>query len=245
MFLATHGVLRRESAYTPPVLSDIYSFEYDGVADVLDLGSVKPSGAMTISYWFKGRSTGGSVSMFGNSGNSGSRGYAMGVNNASLWYFQIASSSTATKFTTYTFSNDLTKWYHLTGVYSPSNYVRLYIDGYQVSETTSGVPSSQYTGNSLTTKIGNRGDGGSFGRFIGVLDEPAIFDYAMTPAQVLSLYGTGVPTDISSLSPFGWWRAENGTWNGSNWSVTDLGSNASNATSSSMTISSRVTDVPT
>ena len=59
------------------------------------------------------------------------------------------------------------------------------------------------------------------------------------------MYGSGVPTDISSLNPVGHWRAENGSWDGSKWTVTDSGSGGNDAESVSMTLASRSTDVPT
>ena len=56
MFLATHGVLRRESAFTPPVFVDTYSFEYDGVSDYIDCGStsyLQNLSEFSVSLWVK------------------------------------------------------------------------------------------------------------------------------------------------------------------------------------------------
>ena len=46
----------------------------------------------------------------------------------------------------------------------------------------------------------------------GKIDEVAIFDSALSAAQVLAIYNGGVPADLSSLSPDAWWRMGDGDY---------------------------------
>ena len=170
----------------PPISASCLTF--DGVDDYVDLGIIKPTGAMTISMWLKGKSTTANISTMGCMGNSGNRGYMLGVNSSNGWQMFIASTSAAYKYVGYTLTIDPTKWYHFVGVYSPSNYMRLFIDGVQVAETTSSIPSSQYVGNNLTTKIGQRGDGFAYGLFDGNIANVKIYDQALSPTEVLQNY---------------------------------------------------------
>ena len=220
--------------------SNVYSLNFDGNDDFVDLGNIKPAGAMSISYWFKGKSTSGNVTTLGTMGSSGQRGYVLGVSNTNLWAFQIASSATAVKSLVHTLTIDDTKWYHIAGVYNPSTYMRIFIDGSQVAEVTSGVPSSQYVGNSNSTKIGNRGDGGTFGRFIGNMDEVAFFDSALTNDNISTIY-TGGPNDISDLSPLSWYRMGDGDTFPT---LTDNGSGGNNGTMTNMVSADIEEDVP-
>ena len=223
-----------------PSFTNTKSIDLDGVDDMVDCGNIKPTGAMTISYWFKGKSASGNVTTLGTMGSSGQRGYMLGVNSSNLWAFQIASSATAVKSLIHTLTIDNTKWYHIVGVYNPSTYMRIYIDGSQVAEVTSAIPSSQYVGNSITTKIGSRGDNGAFGRFAGNIDEVAFFDSALSASDISAIYGSGVPTSLASLNPLSWYRCGDGDTAPT---LTDNGSGGNNATMENFSTFS--TDVPT
>ena len=216
------------------------SIDLDGVDDMVDCGNIKPTGAMTISYWFKGKSSSSNATTLGTMGNSGQRGYMLGVNNGTRFFFSIASSATAVKTIAHTLTFDDTKWYHLVGVYNPSTYMRIYIDGNQVAEVTSAIPSSQYVGNSITTKIGSRGDDGAFGRFVGNIDEVAFFDSALSVSDITAIYGSGVPTSLASLNPLSWYRCGDGDTAPT---LTDNGSGGNNATMENFNTFSA--DVPT
>ena len=60
----------------------------------------------------------------------------------------------------------------------------------------------------------------------GFVDEFALFKSVLSESDITSIYNSGVPNDISSLSPFLWWRFEEG----SGTTATDLGSGGNNGT---------------
>ena len=83
----------------------------------------------------------------------------------------------------------------------------------------------------------------------GELDELAVFTTALSSANVTSIYNSGTPNDISSLSPLSWWRmGEEATFSNpggsGNWTLVDQGSGGSNATSINMAEASRTTETP-
>jgi hypothetical protein len=40
----------------------------------------------------------------------------------------------------------------------------------------------------------------------GLLDEISFFNSALSASDITSIYNSGVPADISTLNPVGWWR---------------------------------------
>jgi len=74
--------------------------------------------------------------------------------------------------------------------------------------------------------------------FEGLIDEPAIFSTALTSQQALAI-GSNPPADLTSYSPVGWWRFEEGTGT----SITDSSGNGHTATLTNGPTFS--TDVPT
>jgi hypothetical protein len=165
------------------------SIVFDEVDDYVDCGSnttTKPTGSMTINYWFKGQSPNANASGVGTLGLSGNRGYLLGPNNGTTIYFFIASSSTNLSSSSFNTTIDINKWYCLTGVYNPSTYLGIYVNGIEVSNTTSSVPSSQYVDNIYSLKLGQRGDGYVY--FDGSIAQFSIYHRALSASEVLQNY---------------------------------------------------------
>ena len=77
----------------------------------------------------------------------------------------------------------------------------------------------------------------------GMLDELSLFDTAISIGDVWN--GSGKPTDLSDLSPTTWYRmGEKATYDGTNWTLVDQGSEGNNATSVNMDLIDRVEDTP-
>jgi hypothetical protein len=205
-----------------------YVFDFDSANnEYIDCGndsSLQITGAMTVSYWFKGQGGSGTVGGFGKLGGGSNRGFCLGMVSSGDITFYIAPTASTLFSVSYTRAVD-TNWHHLVGVYNPSTSVKIYLDGNLVSETLSGVPASQYNG-SNNLQIGARGD--NSGVFNGEISNAAIWNSGLTPTQVTTLYNNGSPAaDISSLSPVGWWKLNAAdTFDGTDWTITDYaGSN--------------------
>jgi hypothetical protein len=80
------------------------------------------------------------------------------------------------------------------------------------------------------------------------LDEVSIYSRGLTQSEVTSIYGVGVPNDISTLNPISWWRmGEAANYSGGTWTLTDQGSGGNDGTSTTLPAppAQPSTDVPT
>ena len=65
--------------------------------------------------------------------------------------------------------------------------------------------------------------------FNGKLDEISLFSSTLSASDIATLYNSGVPGDVSSLNPVGWWRMGDNN-GGSGTTITDQGSGSNNGT---------------
>ena len=214
-----------------PAFSSTKSMAFDGVDDKISLGSSIDLGLnSTISLWVKRGSTSGQVFLGETSYNSN---YLLYV--TTTLFFRIGNN--AKNFAGATVEgimNDTTNWINIIFVRSGDS-VELFLNGSSMGSKTG-------LGTTVTTKIDTIGDRptGSFPS-TGNFDEIAFWDSALT--DISSIYNSGTPADLTSLSPVSWYRmGENATFS-TNWTVPDqVGSN--DGTSANMTIEDRVGEAP-
>tara|TARA_R110002012_G_C11600950_1_gene607282 strand:- start:492 stop:1280 length:789 start_codon:yes stop_codon:yes gene_type:complete len=218
---------------------NVYSVDFDGVDDymALDTGSINLYG---LSMWFKCDSA--------ISASSGVKGVLLGQSGTS-YFLALGGNITGD------FSNELitirasgqnsfaytdasatisTDWHHIVGAWSTSaattggNGYDIYLDGNKVGNAAgSSTPSSPYTIGSSAFRIGQRQNAAY--PFAGLIDEVSIFTSTLSASNIATLYNSGTPGDISSLSPFGWWRMGDNN-GGEGTAITDLGSGGNNGT---------------
>ena len=76
-----------------------------------------------------------------------------------------------------------------------------------------------------------------------VCDEVAVWESILTSGDITSIYNSGLPADLTSLSPVAWWRMGEEATFSTNWTVPDqIGSN--DGTSANMTVDDLVGDAP-
>ena len=152
-----------------------------------------------------------------------STGFFFGVSNSSGYegvYFGSNSNFVLGK-TSGDISGDFVgQWKHITIVFDGvsrttlSSY-KVYVDGSEVSTTTSGSFNTVANENRL-------GEGNGSGTYLdGKLDAVAIFNYALSASQVTTLYGsssTGIGDPMSlSPAPKAYYPLSNSVWNGSSY----------------------------
>ena len=113
---------------------------------------------------------------------------------------------------------------------------RMFVEGVELAAgtiVTSGPPSAW-----TTADIGK----GFYGYKAAILDEFAIWQSDET-ANVATIYNSGKPADLTSLSPVSWWRMGEDATFSTNWTVPDqIGSNT--GTSANMTNDDLTGDAP-
>jgi hypothetical protein len=127
-------------------------------------------------------------------------------------------------------------WHHLLGVFIAStNNWRVFVDGNSTPEINQTIASWQFFDKNV--KIGQQGNQTNY--FVGNVDECAYW-LSDESANLATIYNSGVPNDISSLSPLSWWRCGDGDTAPI---LTDNGSGGNDGTMTNFSTFS--TDVPT
>ena len=172
--------------------------------DVAFNSSLNPSGAFTVEFWAWPRSTGVSQSQVSsinwNTGSTAPRGgYIFYQNTANQWQFRLSSAS-AFIATAAGGTINTAGWQHVVGVYDGAN-ARLYVNGTQVA--TAAV-SGFVANSSQPLRFGATGRSGTINYFNGDLDEVAIFNRALSAAEISSRYQVAVyatpPTGVYSYT---------------------------------------------
>ena len=222
-----------------------YSFIFNGLDDYIDCGT-DASLAVTnisISAWIKTSGGSGYQSIISADNSNGSyRRYQLTVNNISgCISFFYWNSSLSFKFINGTIIVNDGQWHHIMVVNDGSN-LKIYVDGVVDSSIASGGTMNTQ-GTNVITAIGSIY--GSYGFFLGTIDEVAIWDRDQSAAAT-TIYNGGLPNDLTSLSPLSWWRmGDAATWTGRNWDLIDQGSGGNNGFSDTLPFAARTTDIPT
>jgi hypothetical protein len=191
--------------------SNDYSLSFDGTDDYAQVTGLSLSGATSFSLWWNAQQATtntifgllhqDSSNIFIDIGNNFFRVYLYDGTNGGYIYRQHGFASPTQG-----------KWYHFGITYDGTTNgsgLKTYIDG---SLTGSGAVGGTF--NSFNTQgsnpliIGARG-AGSYRQQL--MDEVAIFGSELSATNISDIYNSGVPTDISSLSPIAWWRMEEGS----------------------------------
>ena len=199
--------------------SNTYSVDLDGANDYIQLGndsSLSISGALSITAWVKFDSLTGYPMILSKRAGASSHAYQFYSTGSKINYNNgtiVQSSGTITTGT----------WTHIGVTFDGSGGVSFYINGSSAGTAT--AASSNPT-NSGSLTIGKAYNGNYFN---GKIDEVALFNSALSSSQVASIYNSGVPGNISSLSPLGWWRMGDNN-SGAGTTITDQGSGSNNGT---------------
>ena len=185
----------------PAFTNNQYSLSFDGTDDYLLMGTsaISLDTNFTISAWFKPTSNAlsGYDFMCGWGNNASGQARVMQILNSKLSfeiYFSRISGST-------TLSADT--WYHGAVTFS-GNDVEIFLNG---SSDGTGTLSRSSMASSLTFAGGTPAmTAVGFIPFSGLIDEFAVFDSVLSSSNITAIYNSGVPADISTLDPVGWWR---------------------------------------
>ena len=204
---------------------------FDGVDDSVSMASNINLGTnASFSFWMKRNNTALNVP------------FGFGTN----WYeFLVRLRSTQVEFsnggvyinaTTLSAINQTTDWTHLLFVRTGAT-CNLYVNG--VNNDGAKTVNNPAT-DVLFRRIGTSGDGTTWA-FSGLIDEVSVYNTALSPSDATAIYNGGVPTDLTSFAPLGWFRMGDGSTFPT---INDIGSGGSNGTMNNMSASNFVTDVP-
>jgi hypothetical protein len=209
-----------------------YSVSLDGTDDYMETGVPIVTGTSPISMsgWVYLTSTPDAYDQALAIRGDGSYGTArmLGFVSGRLHFNTFASQKVGTT------TLSLNTWYHIAATCTSSGAAKVYLNG--VLEASGNVLYNSVASVDTFTI----GLGGTTEHLPAKIDEAAIWDSVLSdggvstgqPAEgdIATLYNNGVPADISSLSPVGWWRMGDGTEAGSGTTVYDMSSNSNNGT---------------
>lgn len=169
---------------------------FNGVDQYVDLGSptkLNFTTAFTVSYFIKINTIPATNASFhvGRHSDTTNRSWFIGQPNSGAITFSINTTGLIGSNNTNVSSSSLVeeRWYHVAGVYSPSTYLRIYINGVLDNENTTSIPASFFSGTN-TTKIGERSE------VLGVFMDAdmaylQMFDSALSSEQIYQIATTG------------------------------------------------------
>ena len=221
------------------------SIELDGIDAFVDMGNTLDftnTDAFSISCWFKRTRTGVSEFLVSKQDStSNSRGYTLLIpfdDNKVTVVIRNNTASSGRLIVDCTTAITDTNWHHIVMTYDGSSNVsgiNLYLDGNNDTGVTSGTLSATIS-NTANFQIGAKN---ASNEFSGNIDEVALFNSELSASDVTSIYNSGVPNDISSISGLvSWWRFE-----GTGTTAIDSGSGGNNGVLDNTVV--RSTDVPT
>lgn len=246
MLVSTHGIIAQSVSGTPP-FSNTKSILLDGVDDYvncgdnnnLSFGNGTTDSPFSISTWVN--MTDATRFRIVTKAGATNLEYLFSTGGSDTIVFNLYDNSTGGKIGRL-YSTSLTSfqgsWIHLAATYSgngSSTGLKIYLNGLRVDNTNNN--SGSYTAMENTTQPFY------IGKFTttysnGLADEVAVFDVELSASDVTSIYNSGTPSDISSISGLvSWWRFE-----GTGTTATDSGSGGNNGTLVNGV--TRSTDVP-
>ena len=213
------GLIWREIHKTSESFSNMLSASFNGTDDYLaipdspafSLGDGSGTdNAFSISAWFNADNI--HTNYIATKDASGNREWAFRtvVNQLHFFAFGTGGGYIGRKYTTNLSGG---QWYHAVVTYDgskASSGIKLYLDGSRVDDAD--YASGTYTASANTStevrvsslQVNNTYTGGK-------VDELAIFNSELSASDVTAIYNSGVPADLSSLNPVGWWRMGDGT----------------------------------
>ena len=201
-----------------------YSLSFDGISyintgtDIGDSLGGSYSGDLTVSMWLKFNSISTQYGLF-YIGDLASGGGSFWINTSASKLWVYANNGTAGYINCSISSLNTTDWYNVTCVYKGYDISnsKIYINNTSQTLTTSGNFNYTYDFTGKKTTIADYYTTPPFRGFNGKIDETALWNTALTEAQVLEIYNNGKPGNLynfSGTAPISWWRlGENAYFN--------------------------------
>jgi len=240
-----------------PSFTNTKSIALDGVDDYVDcgdndnlsFGNGSTDSPFSISFWVNLNSLSGNNNVFiGKDSGSSNREYAIGMfsNSDKVRFFIKNNGGNSQQSIDSTTSLTTGNWFHIVTTYSgvggsnAADGMKIYING--SLETSTNIIKQSYTAMKNTSALLTIGKiNSSPSQISGLIDETAVFNSELSASDVTAIYGSGVPTSLSSYSSLvSWWRCGDGDTSPT---LTDNGSGGNNGTMTNFTTFS--TDVPT
>ena len=208
-----------------PAFSSTKSMAFDGVDDFIEATKTAALTTASLSMWVKVSGTFGAnerQSLASNDDFNHGRDFIIAdtpttTNDAYIAMFAGAIIYGKTSATGGIPIND-GNWHHLVWTYDgsagTSAAINMYVDGQ--NQYSNATYSSYWSYEIKFQYFGKPTAANTY--FAGSMDEVAYFNSILSASDVTAIYNSGVPGDLSSLTPTAWYRmGENGSWKSTQW----------------------------
>jgi len=208
-------------------------FDFDGAIGgaLINVGndsSLNITGSLSVSAWFKTLNNSDTIMIATKDNGGASRAWQLYMHTTGAIRFGINGvTGIAVSSGVYDDGN----WHHVLGVYEPSNYIKLYIDGLADGEDTTSVPASINSLPSQDVVIGGYDgyDAAGGRRWDGELSNIQIWDTDLQLSDAETLYNNGQPlttgTQPQAANLQAWWKLnQTANWEADsvgNWQIPD------------------------
>jgi len=214
--------------------SNTKSLLFDGIDDYVDTGITTGTNDVSITCWIKTAETfaytesrcafGGRDLTFGGNYTLGRLGSEFSTPDKMV--VRIFNTEGTTKL------ND-GNWHHIAFTYNyTTKEVKAYVNGSLELTVTIAL---------FRSKAIAIGWNGTAQNFEGNVDECGLWYSVLSASEITDIYNLGVPTDLSDLSPYGYWRNGDGDTYPT---LTDNGSGSNSGTMENMSSEDFVNDTP-
>jgi hypothetical protein len=227
----TNGPTYSSDVPVAPSFTNTYSVDFDGSNDYAEVTGLGLSGATSFSMWFNAQASVGNYPLL----HMDTNGLFIDIFSSNLrciLYDNAAGDGSQIYKTNGAMGGiSVGTWYHLAVTTNGTSTLKLYVNGVEKgvgSPSTYGSSWSNFNApSSLPLDIGARTSTNLYANQL--IDEVAIFGSELSASDITAIYNSGVPADLASYSPVGWWRMGDND-SGSGTTITDQGSGGNDAT---------------
>ena len=254
--LGLGNTLSNSGRMPTPFYFNNYSLDFDGTDDYINLSSPTAlddiyDGGGTFSAWVYPTAT-TSYNTIYDKAYHGDRHNTLYLQEYYLGYYRLSferqwsTSNAYWRGTNSSYIVPINAWSHIVLTYDDSTYSNspaFYVNGESTSFTKYNTPESGETAvsdASYDLRIGFSNN--ETQPFTGNIDEVAIWSVVLDADNVLAIYNSGSPIDLTEASGnydnednlIGWWRMGDGTEAGEGSTIYDMSNNSNNGTQSTL-----------
>lgn len=184
------GVLKNGATYGAAMAS--HGFSFDGSDDYVEIANapdLNPTGAITLEAWiYQVAGQYQNVPIISKDNTSSQRQYFLTIASNGKFRAHLGTSGSGLVYFDGSTSVQLGAWYHVAMTYNGTNLI-LYVNG---SQNGSAAASGTIVSGSDPVRIGGSYSGGWGNyKFNGLIDEPTIYNRALTSGEISALYAAG------------------------------------------------------
>jgi hypothetical protein len=244
MPLIKYEALKRRSLLSvPPPFAFINAWQFDGVNDFVSVPSAASlnfgAGNFSVSTWLRLTNTGFNQDFIVKRLNSGGAGWYCRINQLGGAFFVVANASTFRQLDSPNGSFTYGVWQHVVFIRNGAtlNDWAIYVNGVNVRSLSANTDPGMIVDNAQPLRLMSNHSGAWCK---GLMDETTLYNRALTPTEVATLYNGGAggfPPTSAMANLVARYSFDSAAPSGSNFILIDSSGNSNNGTSSGISVS--------